>query len=289
MLPRVLATPVCAAFVTMAGIAQAGHAALPDTLIALDAPEGQKLLLESTARADYFRLAEHYVTQETGSLCGAASIVMALNAIDVRAPEMPRIGARMFTQENMFNDCARGVLPRERVERGGMTISQLADLVQCQPARAEVVHASDTTLDAFRARAAKNLADPRDAMIVNYNRSEVGQEYMGHLSPIAAYHAGADRLLLMDVARYKYPPVWVKTDALFAAMNTGDPSSGKSRGFVVVSAADGSPGPRRAEKARNPLHILFAMVGGAFVLGIGTGAGIATWRARRKAKRAAAS
>jgi hypothetical protein len=150
------------------------------------------------------------------------------------------------------------------------------------------VHASDTTLDAFRARAVKNLGDPRDVMIVNYNRAEVGQEYMGHLSPLAAYNAGADRLLLMDVARYKYPPVWVKTDALFAAMNTGDPSSGKSRGFVVVSAADSSPGPRRAEKARNPLHMLFAMVGGAFVLGLGTGAGITTWRARRKAKRAAA-
>jgi hypothetical protein len=38
------------------------------------------------------------------------------------------------------------------------------------------------------------------------------------------------------VARYKYPPVWVKTAELFAAMNTQDSDNeNKTRGYVLVA------------------------------------------------------
>jgi hypothetical protein len=46
-------------------------------------------------------------------------------------------------------------------------------------------------------------------MLVNYERAALGQAKTGHISPIAAYNAKADRLLVLDVATYKYPPVWV--------------------------------------------------------------------------------
>jgi len=53
------------------------------------------------------------------------------------------------------------------------------------------------------------------------------------------------RVLMLDVARYKYPPVWIPLPALFAAMNTVDTDSGKTRGFLLVHAAPGTrvPGP----------------------------------------------
>jgi len=57
----------------------------------------------------------------------------------------------------------------------------------------------------------------------------------GHISPIAAYNEESDRLLILDVSRYKYPPVWVKTEELWQAMATVDSVSGKTRGFVLVS------------------------------------------------------
>ena len=45
-------------------------------------------------------------------------------------------------------------------------------------------------------------------------------------------------LLILDVARYKYPPVWVKTADMFAAMNTPDAvNENKSRGFVALVTA----------------------------------------------------
>ncbi len=73
-------------------------------------------------------------------------------------------------------------------------------------------------------------------------RKALGQETFGHISPLAAYDEKADRFLILDVARYKYPPAWVKASDLFDAMNTPDPSNGgKTRGYVVVGNAE-APG-----------------------------------------------
>jgi len=50
----------------------------------------------------------------------------------------------------------------------------------------------------------------------------------------AAYHEASDSFLILDVAAYKYPPVWVPAQALWEAMQAVDSTSGRSRGFVVV-------------------------------------------------------
>jgi hypothetical protein len=72
-------------------------------------------------------------------------------------------------------------------------------------------------------------------VLVNYLRSAIGQERGGHISPVAAYDADTDRLLVLDVSRYKYPPVWVEAAALFEAMDTPDADNAdRSRGFLVV-------------------------------------------------------
>ena len=75
-------------------------------------------------------------------------------------------------------------------------------------------------------------------MIVSHLRKAIGQQIGGRNSPLAAHEAKADRFLILDVARYKYPPVWVKTTDMFAAMNTPDAvNDNKTRGFVLVTAA----------------------------------------------------
>ena len=143
------------------------------------------------------------------------------------------------------------------------------------------MHASDITIEVMRARFAANLASASDYVIVNYDRGTVGQETMGHISPLGAYHAGSDRFLLLDVARYKYPPVWIKADALFAAMRTSDLSSGKSRGFLLITAAKDAPGPTGAgKKARSPLVMLISVLAGVFVIGFAGGFGVGRMRRR---------
>ena len=79
-------------------------------------------------------------------------------------------------------------------------------------------------------------------MIVNYLRKAIGQQIGGHISPLAAYDAKEGRFLVLDVARYKYPPFWVRASDLFDAMNTTDASNGgKTRGYVVVTKAAPAP------------------------------------------------
>ena len=42
--------------------------------------------------------------------------------------------------------------------------------------------------------------------------------------------------LCIDVARYKYPPVWVGAAELFDAMNTRDADNqNRTRGFVLIA------------------------------------------------------
>lgn len=224
------------------GLCLAAQGALAQTLplsgnlIDFKSPEGEQLLVESTARRDFWPLSEHFVTQDNGAYCGVASSVMVLNALGVPAPESPQYGSfRMFTQQNLFAEQARKVLAPEVVARKGMTLAQLGQLLESYPVRAEVRHAADSSLEEFRALAVKNLQEPENFVLVNYLRNAIGQEAGGHISPIAAYNEKTDRFLILDVSRYKYPPVWVSAADLWKAMDTLDADGGKTRGFVLVS------------------------------------------------------
>lgn len=275
-----------ALFVCILGIARtsaAQHAALPAALISLDSPEGQRLLDEADAKADLVPLLEQYVTQSAGNFCGVASSVMVLNAMQVPAPTAKEWGVAHFTQENFWNDCAKGVLSPTLMP--GMTVDQLGDLLQCQPARATVVHASDTNVADFRALAVKNLSTRGDFLIINYDRAGVGQESMGHISPLGAYNSKADKALLLDVARYKYPPVWVDVPALFKAMETNDFVSAKTRGFASVIPTATPPGPIGVKPPRSPLRIAIGLGVGAFLFGAAVGAGVQTARLKRRGQK----
>lgn len=52
----------------------------------------------------------------------------------------------------------------------------------------------------------------------------------GHFSPVGGYHAESDMVLILDVARFKYPPHWVPLPLLWEAMNTTDEKTGQQRG-----------------------------------------------------------
>jgi hypothetical protein len=221
--------------------AQAETLPLPPNLVDVQSDDGGKFLFESDARADYFPLSINFLTQKTQSYCGVASIVMVLNALNVPAPTTPEYQPyHTFTQDNLLDDKTDLIRPRDLLAKRGMTLDQLGGLIATHPVSVEVVHAGESTLDQFRARAGDYLSRKDHFVIVNYLRSAVGQEKYGHISPLAAYDAKADRFLILDVARYKYPPVWVTAADLFNAMNTTDSDNdNKTRGFVLVSKAGG--------------------------------------------------
>jgi hypothetical protein len=212
---------------------------LPDNLTGFSTPTGEVYFAESDAREAYFPLASNFLTLKTQAYCGVASIVMVLNALGLPAPDVPEYRPyRTFTQENVLSERTDVVLPRETLARQGMTLDQIGGILGAVPVKAEVHHAADSSVDEFRSLASASLREKGRFVIVNYLRKTMGEQIGGHISPLAAYDAKADRFLILDVARYKYPPVWVKTADLFAAMNTPDAANdNKSRGFVLVAAA----------------------------------------------------
>ena len=142
----------------------------------------------------------------------------------------------LFTQDNVLNNKTDAILPRDVLAHHGMTLDQLGHILSLYPVAVEVHHASPGGADEFRRLASEALASDHRFVLVNFLRKALGEERGGHISPLGAYDEKADRFLIFDVARYKYPPVWVKTSDLFDAMNTTDSANdNKTRGYVLIS------------------------------------------------------
>ncbi|MBN9019937.1 MAG: phytochelatin synthase family protein [Rhizobiales bacterium] len=219
------------------GSALAQTLPLPENLVGASSDAGEALLVGAEAREAYFPLADNFVTQKTQSFCGVASMTMVFNAMALPAPAVPEYEPfKTFTQDNVLDDATEAVIPRATILKQGMTLDQLGAAIATKPVEASVRHAADSSLDTFRSEARDYLAQKDHFVIVNYLRKAMGQQTGGHISPLAAYDAEADRFLILDVARYKYPPVWVTTADLYAAMNTPDADNGnKTRGYVLIA------------------------------------------------------
>jgi hypothetical protein len=198
---------------------------LPAELVSLETAEGRALLEQAEARSDYDRLSGTFVSQDLVSYCGVASSVSVLNALGLDTD-----------QDEFFTPQASRVRSRYRVTFGGMSLIDLGGLLAAHGVNAEVEHADDGSVDGFREVVQRNLADPDDFLLVNYERGVLGQGSVGHISPLAAYDLETDRVLIMDTASYKYPPTWVPLPMLYEAMKTTDTATGRLRGYVAVSA-----------------------------------------------------
>jgi hypothetical protein len=230
---RIHKTLVLALLAGALGFAQ--QMPLPETSISLTSKAGQQLLLESQHRADFWPLSIHYETQSNNSFCGPASGVMVLRALG--APPPPSATNPPFhehQQENFFNPGTDKVLTRNALVQQGATLDELAGMLQAHDLKTTVRHASEGQVDLFRKEASEALADETRYVIINFDRDPLQQKGGTHFSPLAAYHAPSDRFLVMDVARFRYPPFWVKTDLLYQGMNTVDSVSAKTRGYVLV-------------------------------------------------------
>jgi hypothetical protein len=248
---------------------------LPPQLIALDSDEGRKLLTGSTANRDFFALVGTFQQQESQPLCAAASAATILNAMPLRAPEVPKMAPfRAFTQENIFEPQAL-----QAVARGGATVEQLASYLRAAGVDVRAVHADQTTLEGFREEAVRNLSTADDYVLVDFLRTELGQDFGAHWSPLAAYHAGSDRFLVLDVNRMRYPPYWAKAEDLFRAMKTFDPDAGAMRGYLLVSPHPGAPARVAIPPIRHRMF-QFAAAIAAVVFFLGTLAGglFVRWR-----------
>jgi len=198
--------------------------ALPDGLIALSEPRGNSLLQDAAANVDYAALAENYESQELRSFCGVASGVAVLNSL-----------GEHIDQGSFFDTGSAETKSRIDVMMQGMTLAELAQVLAAHGSVVTMKHGDEVEVDEFRQIVARNLSEPGNYILVNYQREVLGQRRVGHISPLAAYDKDSDLVLIMDTASYNYPPTWVPLTKLYSAMAAIDPSSGKARGFVEVS------------------------------------------------------
>ena len=117
-------------------------------------------------------------------------------------------------------------------------------LARCNGAHVRAVHAPEvcTTefVDSIREEI-KSITARRDGdfyFVATYSRAVLNQTGDGHYSPIGGYNLASDMVLVFDVARFKYPPHWVKLELLAAAMCTKDSESGATRGYAVLSKSE---------------------------------------------------
>ena len=211
--------------------------ALAVDLVPITLPEGTNLLQRSRSVSDYGQLSQAFLTQSSLTYCGVASAVMILNSLDTKAPLADGYrGYRFWTQDNIFlmNE-AQELIDPELVNRQGLTLHQLANLLSSNGVSVSKLHGDRIVLPVLRSLLRKSLSDPSDRLIVNYDRRSLGQKGGGHFSPLAAYDSVSDRVLVLDVARYRYPSVWIHTADLLKAMHTLDTTSGDYRGLLIIN------------------------------------------------------
>ena len=209
---------------------------IPVNLFELNHPVGQQRLLESDYRQAYWPLATFFETQRNQAYCSVASLVIALNALGVprpltsQYPDFP-----FFTQDSVFFKLDLQLADPKTVSVEGMTLQQVTKVLAAFPVKVESKHASDMNVEEFRTMLKDNLRYGDRVVLLNFDRKPLNEVGGGHWSPLAAYHTGSDSVLVMDVARYKYPPLWVSVKELFAGAQSVDSVSGRSRGIVVLS------------------------------------------------------
>ncbi len=211
----------------------------PNTYLPLTTPAGRERLNRSRHKVDHLEISIHFATQITQTLCSVATAVTILNGLRLKRPVDPVYNPyAYFTQQNYFTPAVDKIRTYDVTLTEGMTLQMAASAYRTHGAVVKAVHASDTNADEMRDLMVKNLKTKGDFIAINYQREVIGQPRGGHFTPVSAYDEKTDSFLVMDVARYKFPPVWVRAKDLYDSMNTLDSEVPKTRGFLLVSSPD---------------------------------------------------
>ncbi|GAA6034677.1 hypothetical protein JCM8097_001112 [Rhodosporidiobolus ruineniae] len=231
---------------------------LPPSCIAFASTRGKDLFAKALAEGNmegYFLLAGVLEMQADPAFCGLGTLCTILNALEVD-PQRKWRGAWRWYDQSML-DCCR---PLTDVASVGLTLSEFTCLAQCNGLRARRVSplldspslpsssptpsssssdpAREEGLAKFRGDL-RHVAKGNGAMAYSYSRKTLGQTGDGHFSPIGGYCEGEDMVLILDVARFKYPSYWVPVPLAYDAMFPVDKATGQPRGYVMLEVGQG--------------------------------------------------
>jgi len=236
---------------------------LPEGQAPFSSEKGRRLFQEAMLRGHmegYFYLAEQFQSQDEPAFCGLATLAMVMNALRIDPMRAWKGSWRWFTEHNLGCSC----IAPATVQEQGLTFDVFANLASCNGASVFVCRAPENPMDEkeldsfanlFRATVRAALGgSEREFLVASYSRQSLGQTGGGHFSPIGGYHEESDSVLIMDVARFKYPAHWVPLKELVHAMFCVDPDTGRPRGYLHLRA---HPRVEEPEHMRRPLHVRF--------------------------------
>ncbi|KAF9309039.1 hypothetical protein BG003_010284 [Podila horticola] len=223
---------------------------LPPHLDSFTSASGKRLfkdmILAGTGE-NFFKLVTSFNTQSDPAFCGVSSLSMVLNALEIDPRKQWRGVWRWYSDEQL--DCCASI---EEMKLKGITFNQFACLARCH-AKVIVKRADRHTLDEFR-RDVQMVSQSSDyQLVISFSRSALGQTGSGHFSPIGGYHAGEDKVLVLDTARFKYPPFYATVTELWESLLPEDPETGLCRGYFVISATSKQKLEIQKQKQQNSL------------------------------------
>ena len=207
---------------------------LPPPSIAFSSPAGISLFtssLKANAAYPFFPLAEAFESQSEPAFCGLATLTTILNAMLIDPGTLWK-GVWRWYSPSMLDCC----VDLREIEANGVTLPEFCCLARCQGLDVAVTSHGESSVDEFRAKIIDVCTDPdhHEYFVISYSRKTLNQSGDGHFSPIAAYDAASDTVLIMDVAKFKHPPHFVPVSLLFDAMAGLDKATGKPRGYVKL-------------------------------------------------------
>jgi hypothetical protein len=196
---------------------------------------------------DYWILSQFYNGQRTPRGSSAATAAMAVNALrgvppgaddSILGPAdlLQQVANQTWIAEVAVDGADVSFAEYLTYLKDTMIATALSGvtLIATQPKDAEQL-----SLDAFRSALSVNEGSATDVMLVYFDRGIVtGGATRPHFSPVGAYDATNDLVLILDVDRNYYVPYWVQATTLLVAMFNqfpGGPQKGKSGGYFVVT------------------------------------------------------
>ncbi len=210
--------PASASSASALSASAATPAASPGSIKASLAYQDAALLARAWALPVASRYKPHIEYQRNFTFCGPTSLANVLHSWG-QAADQGRI------LEGTDVSTVLGYLPK------GLTLDELAEVAR-QKLGKPVTVIRGLDLAAFRQHM-KRSNDPTRRYVINFSRQPLFGSGGGHHSPIAGYLADEDLVLVLDVNR-DFGPWLVKTDRLWAAMNTVDSGSNKLRGLLLI-------------------------------------------------------
>ena len=194
----------------------------------------------------YWALSPHLIHQHTDASCSLATATMLLNGI--RALDGTARMGEFVSEQSLLERMDDPHWAREIVPPDGNGVSLLEfseKMARIMPLFGitgwtpshRIVSAVDEA-EVAELRAELNAMERHGDRLIagNYHLATTyGDSWdIGHFSPIGAYDAARDRVLLLDVWKRDYEPSWVDLTRLLRGMSLISPISGTPRGYCVV-------------------------------------------------------